>query len=176
MAIDRKFTEISIWSERDRMHVCLSREDGSTIVEWWDGAVGEAVTDGFLSPRDWHGTAFAYASENGLLKPGADPVTIRPAAMGWVAENPGMGVYCGWRKGGIPLWSSEADAAEVARGAYVFDSEQDARDLFNTDGVEGGNFVQVEIEPIEGARGRTTFASCENDGLDLALPSPFPAH
>lgn len=67
-------TVVQTWFERDRAHVCLSRKDrdgeaGDTIVQWWDEAVGEAVEDGFLKPRDWRGTAFEYASKHGMLTP-----------------------------------------------------------------------------------------------------------
>jgi hypothetical protein len=67
-------TVLTTWFERDRAHVCLSRKDrdgepGETIHEWWDDAVSQAVDDGFLNPRDWHGAAFAYASHLGMIKP-----------------------------------------------------------------------------------------------------------
>lgn len=42
-------TTISVWTERDRAHICLSRKsDDKTLVEWRDEGVGEAVADGFL--------------------------------------------------------------------------------------------------------------------------------
>jgi hypothetical protein len=67
-------TVLTTWFERDRAHVCLSRKDrdgeaGETIHEWWDEAVAQAVADGFLDPRNWHGAAFAYASHLGMIKP-----------------------------------------------------------------------------------------------------------
>jgi hypothetical protein len=68
MTLTQSQTTIETWFERDRQHVELrdSRND-STIVEWWDEAVTEAVEDGFLNPRDWHGSAYEYASERGML-------------------------------------------------------------------------------------------------------------
>jgi hypothetical protein len=61
-------TELSTWFERDRSHVDLKRKDtGETIIEWWDEAVTQAVEDGFLDPRDYHGSAFEYADTMGLL-------------------------------------------------------------------------------------------------------------
>ena len=67
-------TILTTWFERDRAHVCLSRKDrdgeaGETIIEWWDEAVSQAVEDGFLNARDWHGTAFRYAQHIGAIKP-----------------------------------------------------------------------------------------------------------
>lgn len=67
-------TVMTTWFERDRAHVCLSRKDrggeaGETIIEWWDEAVAQAVDDGFLKARDWHGTAFQYAQHLGAIKP-----------------------------------------------------------------------------------------------------------
>lgn len=53
--------------ERDRAHVELrDKETDATVIEWWDEAVGEAVEDGFLNPRDWHGTAVEYANHLGV--------------------------------------------------------------------------------------------------------------
>jgi hypothetical protein len=63
-------TEIHTWFERDRAHVELrDRTSDQTIVEWWDEAVGEAVQDGFLDSSDWHGSAYQYALDHGLVKP-----------------------------------------------------------------------------------------------------------
>lgn len=54
-------TKIHTWFERDRAHVELrdARTD-ETLVEWWDEDVSQAVEDGFLRPRDWHGSAYEY--------------------------------------------------------------------------------------------------------------------
>lgn len=58
----RSNTRVDTWFERDRAHVNLETMDGRTIVEWWDDAVAEAVEDGFLNPRDYHGSAVEYAN------------------------------------------------------------------------------------------------------------------
>ena len=58
----RQNTKLATWFERDRAHVDLQTLDGATIIEWWDEAVHEAVEDGFLNPRDWHGSAVKYAN------------------------------------------------------------------------------------------------------------------
>lgn len=63
MKFTKQNTEIHTWCERDRAHVNLTDIGGqNTIVEWWDDAVNEAVEDGFLSAKDWHGTAVEYAN------------------------------------------------------------------------------------------------------------------
>lgn len=52
-------TEIHTWFERDRAYVELrdSRTD-ETLQKWWDDKVQEAIEDGFLDPKDYHGTAY----------------------------------------------------------------------------------------------------------------------
>jgi len=62
-------TEISTWFERDRASVVLNTLDGTTIIEWWDDDVHGAVEDGFLNPRDWHGSAVEYANYVGAQPP-----------------------------------------------------------------------------------------------------------
>ena len=41
--------------------------DDSTIVEWWDEDLSEAVEDGSCNPRDYHSSAYEYAEVCGLL-------------------------------------------------------------------------------------------------------------
>lgn len=66
--IDPANTEIETWFERDRAMVSLLATDTEeTIVEWWDEDVQQAVDDGFLDPKDWHGSAVAYAQEMRLM-------------------------------------------------------------------------------------------------------------
>lgn len=61
-------TQLNTWFERDRQRVeLLDARNDETIVEWWDEAVSEAVEDGFLSPRDYHSSAYHYAASVGLL-------------------------------------------------------------------------------------------------------------
>ena len=61
----RSNTRVDTWFERDRAHVDLQTLSGDTIIEWRDEEVEEAVQDGFLSPRDWHGSAVEYANHIG---------------------------------------------------------------------------------------------------------------
>jgi hypothetical protein len=57
MKYTKSNTTIHTWFERDRSHVELRDEGENTLAEWWDEAVREAVEEGFLNPRDWHGSA-----------------------------------------------------------------------------------------------------------------------
>src|SRR5262249_31358763 len=62
-------TRLSTWEERDRAHVeLINVKNDSTIVEWWDEAVAEAIQDGFLDPRKMHRSAYDYAVHVGLIK------------------------------------------------------------------------------------------------------------
>jgi len=75
-SFDESNTAIETWFERDRQYVGLYPKDDegkpdtnkNAIVEWQDEAVTEAIEDGFLDPRDWHGSALAYAKNVGLIK------------------------------------------------------------------------------------------------------------
>lgn len=61
-------TEIHLWFERDRQHVELrDKRTQKTIAEWWDQEVTEAVTDGFLNPRNWHKSAYECAKTCNVL-------------------------------------------------------------------------------------------------------------
>jgi hypothetical protein len=61
-------TELLTWFERDRAHVELRNKlDDSTIVEWWDEDLSEAIEDGSLNPRDYYSSAYEYAEVCGLL-------------------------------------------------------------------------------------------------------------
>jgi hypothetical protein len=62
-------TDIRTWFERDRASVVLTTLDDTSIIEWWDDDVHEAVQDGFLNPRDWHGSAVEYANQMGAQPP-----------------------------------------------------------------------------------------------------------
>jgi len=67
--VDINDTEILTWFERDRAHVELRNSlTDETIIDWWDDAVNEAIEDGYLDPRDWHGTAYDYALRFNLVR------------------------------------------------------------------------------------------------------------
>lgn len=83
-------TEIETWFERDRQHVELRwADDGETIMEWWDEDVTQAVEDGFLDPRDYHGSALEYAHDLGVLQASArERRTQRGVERGRARRNP----------------------------------------------------------------------------------------
>lgn len=62
-------TSLNTWFERDRSHLELrdARTD-KTILEFWDDDVQQLVEDGFLDPRDWHGSIYDYAVHLGVIK------------------------------------------------------------------------------------------------------------
>lgn len=61
MKATRENTTIQTWFERDRAHVMLDTANGdATLLEFWDTDVSELVEDGFLNPKDWHGSMVDY--------------------------------------------------------------------------------------------------------------------
>jgi len=71
-AIPIEQTELETWFERDRAYVELrNAQTDATILEFWDEDVAELVEDGFLNPRDWHGSLYEYAAYLGAL-PGTE--------------------------------------------------------------------------------------------------------
>lgn len=54
-------TKVTTWFERDRAHVALvSKDEQTTLIEWWDEAVDQAIEDGFLDRRKLHESALEY--------------------------------------------------------------------------------------------------------------------
>lgn len=63
-------TKVDKWFERDRAHVALlNKKTGDTLIDFWDSNISELVEDGFLNPRDWHGSLYAYALHLGAIRP-----------------------------------------------------------------------------------------------------------
>jgi len=56
-------TRITTWFERDRANVNLLQGE-NYLVSWWDDAVTEAITDGFLDPKNYHQSAWDYYNEH----------------------------------------------------------------------------------------------------------------
>lgn len=64
----RDNTALQTWFERDRALVALSdARTGEVVLDARDQDVEELVEDGFLDPRDWHGSAVEYANTLGLV-------------------------------------------------------------------------------------------------------------
>jgi hypothetical protein len=65
------------WFERDRANIRLETPNGREVFDLWDGAVMQAIEDGFLTtpriPRpssaDWQPHAVRYAIDMGLIAP-----------------------------------------------------------------------------------------------------------
>jgi len=102
----RQNTTIETWFERDRSHVELRTLDGTTIIEWWDEAVKDAVMDGFLDSRDWHGSAVEYANYIGAqpARAGAREASPAGARAGEARPRPSKNAgRPGFNSRGIPL-------------------------------------------------------------------------
>lgn len=60
--------KVYTWFERDRAHVeLINEETGATVIEWWDAEYHEAVTDGYLDPKNIRASAIEYAESIGLI-------------------------------------------------------------------------------------------------------------
>lgn len=57
---------VSVWEERDRLHIYLTGTDG-TDRSWWDDDARRMFEDGFFTSSDIEGSVIDYAREHGLL-------------------------------------------------------------------------------------------------------------
>ena len=58
---DKGNTRLETWFERDRAMVALmDSTTDTTLIQWIDDDVREAIEDGFLDPKDYHGSALEY--------------------------------------------------------------------------------------------------------------------
>lgn len=140
-------TILAEWHERDRHHVALhmkvgDAEYGDIIVQWWDEAYVQAIEDGFVVPRRLHASVFEYASDVGLLNP-ENRIVRDPVPTGWVIVHEDDGALMTWRNGGQMVWSSDASADDIERGAVVFGDEAAAEDFFRED-VDGEELADNE--------------------------------
>jgi hypothetical protein len=107
-------TEVHTWFERDRAHVELrDKVTGQTLIEWWDDDVRQAVEDGFLNPRDYHRSAYAYAIDVGIIQKSAFRGPRGGRESGEARLNKGKGFYLGQTRHG---WSARL---LDSRGAVV---------------------------------------------------------
>lgn len=127
-------TVVATWFERGSAHVALwmKDEDGEQgqelIADWRDEDVFSLVEDGFLDGRDWHGSAFEYAASLGRLNP-ANRVETERVPTGWVLLHEDLGAFLGWERGPEYIWSGDASAERLERGAHVFADEEHAVDF-----------------------------------------------
>ncbi len=184
-----KDTILAEWHERDRNHVALYMKDGEdeygdTIVQWWDEAYVQVVEDGFIDPRRLHASVFEYAEEMGLLNP-ANRIVIEPVPTGWVIVHEDDGAVMTWRNGGQMVWSSDASADDLQRGAVVFGDEAAAREFFQED-VDGEELadneeflaklsfheVELDVTPEGHTRPRrASAAKLAEIGVDIRSPA-----
>jgi len=81
-------TEIHTWFERDEGYVDLRWKDRDDTIVSWDNLeqVREAVEDGYLNPKDWHGSAVEYAINMQLISRGNIPPELRDESVEY--DNP----------------------------------------------------------------------------------------
>ena len=62
--------EVSVWEERDRLHIHLFQGDkNTTIAEWWDDDAREMFEDGFFkSGKNLKASVLEYALSVGLIR------------------------------------------------------------------------------------------------------------
>lgn len=39
---------VTVWEERDRLHIHVVKADGTTVAEWWDDDARQMFEDGFF--------------------------------------------------------------------------------------------------------------------------------
>jgi hypothetical protein len=63
--------KVSVWEERDRLHIHLYHGDeNTTVAEWWDDDARSMFEDGFFkSGRDLTQSVIEYAQSHGLVRP-----------------------------------------------------------------------------------------------------------
>lgn len=141
MLTDKDFavTEVTVWQERDRAHICLQYKDGSdssdTIVEWWDESAAQAIEDGFLPPigsNNFHERVLEYAFERGLYK------TVEQEKL---EANLKFAVTCqGLAVRNYEPWMVTSQANEGDTLAYA-----DLPSLNAYDEVTGEHFVEIDL-------------------------------
>ena len=127
--LDIDETGIKTWFERDRRHVELYRKDtDETIVEWWDDEASSMVEDGYLKPDDWHGSAYEYALDRGLIphKPGMMVTIASNDGEEWTyqtGDNSFAGSCYHYEKWGVGYLYRDTDTQDLAESMVgeVFD-------------------------------------------------------
>ncbi len=66
--IDGNLYVLDTWQERDRFHISLRNEtDDTDVLDFWDEEAHQVIEDGFISPKNWIGSALKYAERLGRL-------------------------------------------------------------------------------------------------------------
>lgn len=130
-------TRLSIWEERDRLHICLQvASTDEKISEWWDAEARSMFADGFFD-RDHpagrlHRSVYEYAAAHGIIANAAErpviytsarcfgkPVYLLPAEP---CKNPGYRVVVELSPNGYSL--TEIPPEDLAPpGAEALDEE-----------------------------------------------------
>jgi len=128
-----KHTTLSTWFERDRAHVALTHKlTDKTLIQWWDEDVESAVEDGYLDPKDYHGSAYAQAEEHGMLD---------------AAE-----VYKGW---GVTVTAARKDVLDRYDSSDLALREVGVKDFVTAlqkDLAEAYPGAKIEVKLVDGRR------------------------
>ncbi len=193
-------TTLTVWQERDRLHVALYLKSDESmsdpLLDVWDESAHQLFEDGFLKAgwmkdedRALKQSAYDYAKSIGRFDP-ANRVVQEPVPVGWVLVHDEFGAFLGWNAGPIYLWSNDADDDRLAAGAYAFGDEDDALDWFKVDSddeqelAENAEFMthisamEVVLDVTASGHTRPRKASVEAMelvGIDLKRGSPAPS-
>ena len=189
-------TTLSVWQERDRLHVALymksDQKMSDPLLDVWDEAARQLFEDGFLEAgwmrdedRLLKKSAYEYAKSIGRFDP-ANRVVRDPVPVGWVLTHDELGAFLSWKSGPVYLWSNDADEDRLAKGAYTFADEVDALDWFKADGKDDEvaefmthvSAVEVELDVTLPGHTRPRYASVEameRAGIDLKRASLAPS-
>jgi hypothetical protein len=193
-------TTLTVWEERDRLHVALYMKSDESLsdplLDVWDEDARQLFEDGFLK-AGWmkdedkvlKESAFEYAKSLGRFDP-ANRVVREPVPVGWILVHDELGAFLGWNAGPVYFWSGDADEDRLATGAHAFGDEVDAMEWFKVDSddeqelAEGKDFmthisaVEVELDVTLPGHTRPRKASLdamERAGIDLKRESPAPS-
>lgn len=193
-------TTLTVWAERDRLHVALylkADEDRSDpLLDIWDEDARQAFEDGFLKAgwlkdedRVLKQSAFDYAKHLGRFDP-ENRVIREPVPTGWVLVHDELGAFMGWEAGSVWIWSSDADEDRLAKGAHAFGDEENAMEWFKIESedeaevAENDEFmshisaVEVELDitlPSHTRPRKASLQAMEQAGVDLKRENPAPS-
>lgn len=69
MMKQRSECAVSVWEERDRLHIHVHADDGqTTVIDWWDDAARELIEDGFVNARRLETSVLDYCEHLGVIR------------------------------------------------------------------------------------------------------------